>query len=46
MTARRRLCGHCLLATLAGVAWPMWGSRPEGWPRKVLCRSCTTRQRD
>ncbi|MCT2585785.1 hypothetical protein [Actinophytocola gossypii] len=41
---RNRLCGTCLLHTLAGVAWPMWGGRPEGWPRLVRCRSCAARR--
>jgi hypothetical protein len=45
--ARRLLpCRGCVLRTLAGVAWPMWGGRPEGWPRLVRCGSCSARLRD
>jgi hypothetical protein len=45
MIRRSRVCRKCVLATLAGISWPLWGSRPEGWPRLVLCRTCATRQR-
>ncbi len=37
-------CRHCVLRTLAGVAWPMWGGR-SGWPRPVRCRTCAARAR-
>lgn len=35
-TGRRRICRRCLVRTLAGVAWPMWGGR-DGWPRLTRC---------
>jgi hypothetical protein len=34
---RKRLCGQCLVRTLAGVAWPLWASRPDGWPQPARC---------
>ncbi|HEY0453993.1 hypothetical protein [Actinophytocola sp.] len=42
MARRIRLCHNCVLGTLAGVAWQMWGGRPEGWPQLTRCESCTT----
>lgn len=45
MSRRGRVCRKCVLATLAGMSWPLWGSRPEGWPRMVLCQPCTAARR-
>lgn len=42
---RTRLCRHCLIRTIAGVAWPLWGGR-EGWPRLSRCRGCAAPARD
>lgn len=37
-----RICWTCLSTTLVGMAWPIWGSLPDGWPRIRPCRSCST----
>jgi len=38
-------CRHCVLRTLAGVAWPVWGGRPSGWPRLTRCADCLDKLR-
>jgi hypothetical protein len=35
-----RICRNCLVHSLAGVAWQMWGARPDGMPRPSRCRTC------
>ncbi len=38
-TGKRRICRQCVLNSLAGVAWQMWGAR-QGWPRLTRCARC------
>jgi len=44
LRSRNRICRRCVVRSLAGVAWPMWGGR-EGWPRLTRCRTCATARR-
>jgi hypothetical protein len=43
ISGRNRICRHCVVRTLAGMAWPMWGDR-QGWPRMTRCRDCSVVQ--
>jgi hypothetical protein len=38
-TGKRRICRNCVLNSLAGVAWQMWGGR-QGWPKLTRCSRC------
>ncbi|MFI7679835.1 hypothetical protein [Actinophytocola sp. NPDC049390] len=44
-TGKRRICRGCLINSLAGVAWQMWGAR-QGWPRLTRCRRCAPPRAD
>ncbi|MFL6141116.1 MAG: hypothetical protein ACJ72N_04465 [Labedaea sp.] len=35
------ICWTCVSMMLAGMAWPVWGSRPYGWPQARRCRACS-----
>jgi len=37
---KRRICRNCIMSTLAGVSWPVWGDR-QGWPKLTRCADCS-----
>jgi hypothetical protein len=39
-----RICRQCVVQTLAGLAWPMWGDR-LGWPKVSRCGACDSAAR-